>query len=332
MFSTLSKGASVNRLTASLALAVIATFGSLSAANAAVGVLPSTDHIYNLNCAGTDPDFQVYEVSPTDASMTRVGTGWAGANTWSCGSSVVQDPTTGVYWTILWTDFDTSDITYDYGLGTVDGATGTVSKGPGFNYQGDTEWDDLQIVCFGNDGTLYALGVAQVSTVDKENGSVDVLGGYTNGIGGLGGCATNPADGKLYVSSFNTNKMYTLDLDTRTFTLVGDLPFANGQRFAFDSDGNIWLQNWNNLMTGSIDDLANVQTVAEMRLGGSTHGAQSLFVDVPWVAPVVYETTAAKEPLAATGFDPMWPTVLASLALGAGFLATRRKLTPTARR
>ncbi|MEY4312920.1 MAG: hypothetical protein RLZZ319_429, partial [Actinomycetota bacterium] len=228
--------------------------------------------------------------------------------------------------TVAWGDFDPATPAWNYGLGIVDPDTGDLDYGPGFDYNGDTEWSAVAQLCAGPDGTIYALGNWELYTVDPTDGTVDMLGNLVGPPHGHSGCAYNPVDGTFYVSSSQTNKLYTLDVDTLAMSEVGSLP-ATAQGFDFDSEGNLWVKASHHLWTGSLDNLAGMTDQGEMKLGGTYKSAQGLFIVKPWTAPPVADGPVEKSvDLAETGFNVIPALAVGILALGGGIaLAYRRR-------
>ncbi|CAG0930127.1 Virginiamycin B lyase [Thermoflexales bacterium] len=135
---------------------------------------------------------------------------------------------------------------------------------------------NLNTAAFDGDGVLWFTGQNGVyGRLDPEQGTVEVFDA-PRGRGPYG-IATTPA-GEVYYASLAGSHIARIDVTTKTATPIDPPTAGQGARRVWsDSQGRIWVSEWNAGQLGLYDPASN--TWREWRLPGDQPGAYAVYVD-----------------------------------------------------
>ncbi|MHC4472340.1 MAG: PKD domain-containing protein, partial [Planctomycetota bacterium] len=133
---------------------------------------------------------------------------------------------------------------------------------------GDTGFNRLSALEFDDSGVLYGIGEdddgdSVLITINLRTGEGTLVGETGIEDGGFSvavpGCSYDESDGTLYAFAVD-GSLYTIDLDDGTATLVGtdeDADLGGGNALGFDSDGNLYRCDYDELYSVDTSDGTN---------------------------------------------------------------------------
>jgi len=164
----------------------------------------------------------------------------------------------------------------DSGLNAIVRVDPVTEKADGFPLPADRPRANLNTPTFDKHGVLWFTGQSGIyGRLDPKTGKVEVFDA-PKGPGPYG-IATAP-DGAVYYVSLAGNYLARIDVHSGAVTLIEPpTPKQGARRVWADSQGHIWISEWNAGQLGRYDPAAH--SWKEWRLPGKNPGAYAVYVD-----------------------------------------------------
>jgi hypothetical protein len=261
--------AGISALVTAIAIAGSALLAPPAVAGPLPASLPEDNSLYVFDCGAQQP-VRLFKTDETSGASAPVGepANWVGGT--RCPSKFAFDVTSGMGYTLWY-------LQTGFRLVSVDPDTGATATVAALSLGGNAVFS-VGSIAIDTNGKAYAVyynstkAVYDLASLDLSTGVLTVIGSLPSGISNLYNFAIDPTDGKAYVGTDSTRKIYELNLATANAVLaytagsISTTGYLGGMQF--DSDGRVWFALDGTLYSAEPENLSSPVVAGSILLNG----------------------------------------------------------------